>query len=76
MNTTALDFALQLLQALPQLVQAGVDVTSAITRGREQLEAMRAENRAPSAAEWDELNERIRGLRSQLHAGDTTGTDG
>lgn len=69
MNTTALDFALKLLTNLPALIQAGVEVTQIVTRSREQITAMQAEDRGPTDAEWDQLNAEIDRLRGELHAG-------
>lgn len=62
----ALKYAMQLLGTLPQLISAGVEITGVIQRGRQALAAMQAENRAPTAQEWDELNAEIARLRGQL----------
>lgn len=67
MNTTALDFALKLLEALPQLIQAGQDATDLIG----QLKEMRDTGQDPSPGQWDDLNARIDLLRGQLHSDDT-----
>jgi hypothetical protein len=71
---SALAYALQLLASLPQLIQAGVDVMDTINAAKEKLQTMSDEGRDPTPAEWDELNERIRGLRSQLHSGGSDAT--
>lgn len=65
----ALQFAMQLLAALPQLIQAGSDVATLVTRSREQLQTMADEGRAPTAEEWDALNAEIDRLRGELHGG-------
>lgn len=67
----ALAYVLQLLNALPQLIQAGHDVTDLITETRERLKDMQAGNRPPSPGEWDDLNARIDTLRGKLHSDDT-----
>lgn len=74
---TALAYMLQLLTALPQLVQAGVEITGLVTKARGALQSMSDENRGPTAQEWADLDAEIKRLRGDLHAGeDTTGTDG
>lgn len=65
----ALAYALQLLQSVPMLVQAGHDVSAAIQRGRQKVEQFQAEGRDPTPTEWDELTQQINGLRTELHAG-------
>lgn len=74
----ALMYALQLLQALPQLIQAGVEVTGLITKARDALQSMSDEARAPTPDEWQALDDEIAKLRGELHQGegDTTGTSG
>jgi len=63
-TASALDFALQLLQQLPGLIQAGVEVMDLV----HGVQEMRDQDRAPTAAEWDALNERIRSLQGRLHS--------
>jgi hypothetical protein len=65
---TALEYALQVLNALPQLIAAGVEITAMATQARDRLQAMKDENREPTPAEWNELNDEIARLRGQLHA--------
>lgn len=60
----ALEYAVQLLGALPKLLQAGKDVTGLIRNAQ----AMRDEDRAPTDAEWAELNARIHSLQGRLHS--------
>lgn len=67
---TALAYALQLLSALPQLIQAGSDVAALIAETRDRLQNMQDEGRAPTAGEFDDLNARIDLLRGELHAAD------
>jgi hypothetical protein len=67
----ALAYALQLLQALPALIQAGQDAADLVARVKE----MHDQGRDPSPGEWDDLNARIATLRGDLHADDITGTD-
>jgi hypothetical protein len=65
---SALAYALQLLTALPQLIQAGADVMDMITEAQERLQNMQDEGRDPTPGEWDDLNARIDDLRGELHA--------
>lgn len=62
-----LAFAIQLISALPALVQAGRDITSLVTDGTKALEAMQREKRDPTGAEWQALNKQIADLRNELH---------
>ncbi|MCC2632126.1 MAG: hypothetical protein K0S48_12 [Ramlibacter sp.] len=66
---TAVAYALQLMTALPQLIQAGVEVTKMVTSASEALQRMEAEGRDPTPAEWATLNAEITRLRGELHAG-------
>jgi hypothetical protein len=59
----ALAYALQLLQALPALIQAGQDASDLIARVKE----MHDQGRDPTPGEWDDLNARIAPLRGDLH---------
>jgi len=68
MSYTAIAYALQLLNALPQLVQAGIDITAAVSSAKSKLELMQSENRNPTEAEWQELNDSISALRKELHS--------
>jgi hypothetical protein len=69
MNPTTIGYALQLLSALPGLIQAGVEITSTVTSATQKLEELDAQGRDPTPAEWLELNQRIAKLRGELHAG-------
>jgi len=60
-------YALQLLASLPQLIQAGIDVTALVMEGQAKLKEMQAQGREPTAGEWDDLNDRISALRGELH---------
>ena len=61
-------FALQLLNVLPGLVNAGINVATLIQDSRAALQKMQDENRDPTPEEWDALNQKIRDLRQALHA--------
>ena len=63
-QSSALDFALQLLAQMPALLQAGINVVDLI----QQVQEMRDQDRAPTVAEWDALNARIRSLQGRLHS--------
>lgn len=65
---SALAYALQLLTAVPQLIQAGTEVVAMVNKGRDKVAAFEAEKRDPTAAEWQELNDEISRLRGELHA--------
>ncbi len=60
----ALAYALQLLQALPGLIQAGQDASDLIAHVKE----MHDQGRDPSPGEWDDLNARIGLQRGDLHS--------
>lgn len=64
----AIAYALQLLNALPQLIQAGHDVAALIQETRDRLQNMADENRDPTPGEWDELNAQIDLKRGKLHS--------
>jgi hypothetical protein len=63
----ALAMALQLLNALPTLIAAGIEVKGLIEEETAKLQTMADEGRDPTPAEWDALNTRIEGLRAELH---------
>ena len=62
-----LQMALQLMAALPDLVQAGVDISAVVTHHNAKLTKMANENRDPTAEEWDDMNRQITSLRAILH---------
>ena len=64
----ALAYALQIMTALPALLQAGLDVKDLIESTRDRMKEMHDENRDPNDADWAELNEKIDALRAQLHS--------
>lgn len=64
----AIAYALQLLNALPALIQAGHDVSELITDTRDRLKNMETEGRDPTPGEWDDLNARVGLLRGDLHS--------
>jgi hypothetical protein len=66
MNAVA--YALQLLQTIGPLIQAGRDVMGLINQAKASLATMQAEGRDPTPAEWDALNASIKALRDELHA--------
>ena len=59
-------FVLQLLDALPGLINAGEEAAATIAAHRAALQAMVDEGRSPTQAEWDALNSQISGLQDQL----------
>jgi len=65
-----LQFGMQVFLTLPELMQAGRDVSGILGSTGEAIKAMVTENRGPSPAEWDAMNAMIAALRSELHAPD------
>lgn len=59
--------AIQLLQTLPTLIAAGIEVKGLIERQSAKLQDMATTGRKPTDQEWDELNAEITALRAQLH---------
>jgi N-acyl-D-aspartate/D-glutamate deacylase len=70
MNPTTLNLALNLLTALPGLIEAGANVVGVIQHGTAKVKQLQTEGRDPTQAEWDELDTMVNGLRAQLHAGE------
>jgi N-acyl-D-aspartate/D-glutamate deacylase len=70
MNPTTLNLALNLLTALPGLIEAGANVVAVVQHGTAKVKQLQTEGRDPTPAEWDELDTMINGLRGQLHAGE------
>ncbi len=60
---TALAFAMQMLGQLPALISAGIDVYDLVVKTNDSLKKMQDENRDPTDAEWDALNDAIAELR-------------
>lgn len=67
MLTTALAYAMQVLNILPGLMAAGHSVVELVTETNTALAKMQEEKRDPSPEEWDALNAKIEVLRGQLH---------
>jgi len=63
---TAIAFAIQMLNALPSLIAAGIDVVSLVKSTNSALKTMQLEGRDPDDAEWDALNKMIADLRAKL----------
>ncbi len=63
----AIGYALQILTAIPQLLDAGQSVLGLVAHAKTALETMQAENRDPSPTEWQDLNTLIDDLRKKLH---------
>jgi branched-subunit amino acid aminotransferase/4-amino-4-deoxychorismate lyase len=59
--------AIQLLQTLPTLLEAGASVTALIEKHTARLQDMATTGRKPTDQEWDELNAEIEALRAELH---------
>lgn len=57
------DFAIKLLQGLPPIVSAGMDIAGQIGQGMRMLQTMKDENRGPTAREYEAL----RALNEQAH---------
>jgi hypothetical protein len=63
----AIAFALNALQQISALVEAGAEVKGLVDHTSSALQTMQAEKRDPTPAEWDELNKQVNALRAQLH---------
>jgi hypothetical protein len=61
-------FVLQLLDALPGLINAGEEAAATIAAHRAALQQMFAEQRSPTQDEWNALNAEINSLQAQLDA--------
>ena len=59
-------YALQIFEAAPGLLAAGIDITELMGKGKEVLSS----GRNPTDQEWDDLNALISGRRGRLHAPD------
>lgn len=59
--------ALDALQGVPQLVQAGASAVAIVTNTRDQLQAMVSAGRGPTQQEKDAQNQLIEQLRNELH---------
>jgi len=66
--TSALSFAMILIQYLPAAIQGISEAAQLIEWGVERVKTMVAEKRDPSPAEWDELNAKTDALRARLHS--------
>lgn len=68
MNPTLL-MALQLINSLPPLIAAGIEVKDLIEEQGAKLQDMANTGRKPTDQEWDDLNDKIDALRALLHQG-------
>lgn len=66
MSVATLAFAIALLEALPQLISTGMEVTTLIENGLASLKAMQAEGRDPTDAEWTALNALVADLQARI----------
>lgn len=66
--SNVLIYALQVLNILPQLLQAGKDIGGILETANTALKAMQENGRDPSAEEWAALNAQIDMLRKDLHS--------
>ncbi len=62
---TILSYALEVLNALPGLISAGVDVYDFINTTNDNIKKMQDENRDPTDQEWSDLNQLVEALRAQ-----------
>jgi hypothetical protein len=64
----ALAFSIAVMQAIPALIAAGVDIAQYIERQIAALQAMQADGgRDPTAEEWDALSADINAQTAALH---------
>lgn len=66
MNPSIL-MAIQIIQSLPGLIAAGIEVKGLIDEHTAKLADMATTGRSPTADEWAELNAQITSLRIALH---------
>lgn len=59
-------YVIQVLEALPALISAGIDVEELISDSNAALKLMKKENRDPTGEEWNTLDLTIENLRAQL----------
>lgn len=59
-------FAFGLMEKLPALIQAGVDVMPLIERNKQQVTAMANEGRPPTDSEWNLQNEELDRLANSI----------
>ncbi len=62
---TVITYAVEVLNALPQLIVAGVDILQFLHDSNSAIKKMQVENRDPTNEEWDALNKIIEDLRAQ-----------
>jgi hypothetical protein len=68
LTAAAIQFGLQLATAIPQMVQAGIDIADAYQAGATKMQQLKAEKRDPTPAEWDAINHAIDGKLEELNA--------
>ena len=61
-------YLLQLAGALPQLIAAGKDAYAFWKEHSAKVDEMMAQNRPPTAEEWQVMNSAIAELRADLHS--------
>lgn len=64
----ALAIATTVLELLPSLIQAGINVVGLIESTSATIKLAQSENRDPTDAEWAALDAQISALRAQLNA--------
>lgn len=60
--------AVTVLQLLPSLMQAGIDIAGILSSTNGVIARAQAEDRDPSDAEWSVLDQQISALRAQLNS--------
>lgn len=63
--TSLLAYTLEILEALPVLINQGIDIYDLLVTSNAQIKKMQQENRNPTDAEWEALNDLIKTLRAQ-----------
>lgn len=66
MNPATIALVLNILESLPQLIQAGVDVTNVLQNVADTIKLAQSENRDPTDAEWAALDASVQTLRDQV----------
>jgi len=68
--TAALQFAAELIKYATLAAEVGMNVHELLRQGEAAVNAMVAEGRDPTDAEWEALNIRIAQIREKLHSDD------
>ncbi len=60
-----LSYALRVLNALPNLIESGIDIYDFVIETNANIKEMQETGSDPSASQWEALNQAIEDLRNQ-----------